>query len=381
MGKREGAVEGLDIESEWAGRRVLVTGHTGFKGAWLTSWLSELGAIVFGYARPPETTPNLFELAGIERLANSTYGDINDGAKLAGCLEESQAEVVFHLAAQSLVRQSYDDPVGTFATNVGGTVTLLQAVRHSPWVRAVVVVTSDKCYANNEWVWGYREIDPLGGRDPYSGSKGCTEIAARAMQMSFFRPFVPSGHPARIATVRAGNVIGGGDWSRDRLIPDIIRGCLGTSGEIRLRNPRAVRPWQHVLEPLAAYLRIAVLLRRETEGVDQAWNIGPEMCDAREVQEVATTLAARLGTGRVVSAPDEAAVHEANLLMLDCAKAKAMLGWRPVLSFEDCIALTADWYGGWHKGCNMESVTRAQIADFRLRMRTAAESRRNGMSA
>lgn len=351
----------------WAGRRILVTGHTGFKGAWLSLCLAESGARVFGYALPPATDPSLFHLAGLDQVVTSTFADINDAAALSRALEESQPEFVFHLAAQALVRPSYVDPVGTFATNVGGVVTLLQAIRATQSVRAVVVVTSDKCYDNKEWVWGYRESDPLGGRDPYSASKGCAEIAARSMQMSFFQPFIPTGHPARIATMRAGNVIGGGDWSEDRLVPDIVRGCLGASGEVMLRNPRAVRPWQHVLEPIDAYLRAAILLVHAVEGIDQAWNVGPEAADIREVGQVAQSLVARLGTGsmRIETLAD--APHEAKLLVLDCAKAKAGLGWHPTLSFDDCISFTADWYANWHAGCDMAAFTREQIANYRQR--------------
>ncbi|MDT7950938.1 MAG: CDP-glucose 4,6-dehydratase [Acetobacteraceae bacterium] len=352
----------------WGGKRVLVTGHTGFKGAWLSLCLAEHGAQVFGYALPPATEPNLFELAGLDRVVTSTFGDINDQAALARRLDESQPEIVFHLAAQALVRASYGDPVGTFATNVGGVVSLLHAVRNAPSVKAVVVVTSDKCYDNKEWVWGYRETDPLGGRDPYSASKGAAEIAVRSMQMSFFQPYAPAGHSARVATMRAGNVIGGGDWSDDRLVPDIIKGCLGPAGEVVLRNPAAVRPWQHVLEPVEAYLRVAALLCQSPEGIDEAWNVGPEASDIRAVGQVAQSLVAQLGTGRVRVETRADAPHEANLLVLDCSKARARLGWNPALTFDECIAFTADWYATWHAGRDMAAFTREQIAEYRRRL-------------
>lgn len=348
--------------SFWRGRRVLVTGHTGFKGAWLSFWLAEMGAEVSGVALAPEGNPSLFGLLGLDKLISSTIADINDRAALEAVFSRSRPEVVLHLAAQALVRASYADPVQTFATNVTGVVTLLDVVRSALSVRAVVVVTSDKCYDNKEWVWGYRETDALGGRDPYSASKGCAEIAARSMQMSYFAPFAPGGHAARIATARAGNVIGGGDWSRDRLVPDIVRGCLSQSGVIALRNPHAVRPWQHVLEPLAAYLMLAQRLLTAPDGFDDAWNIGPNQTENRRVLEVAEAMLVALGRGRLEVVSDAAAPHEANLLMLDCSKARTRLNWRPQLDFDATVALTADWYGAWLRGEDIASLSRAQIA-------------------
>jgi CDP-glucose 4,6-dehydratase len=270
------------------------------------------------------------------------------------------------LAAQALVRRSYATPVVTFTTNVVGTTSLLDAVRRCHHTKAVVVVTSDKVYENLNWPWGYRETDVLGGRDPYSASKACAEIATSSMRRAFFGP---AGHPARIATARAGNVIGGGDWASDRLVPDIVRGCLGPEGVVGLRNPGAVRPWQHVLEPLGAYLLLAERLCGAPDAVDEAgndeaWNIGPDASENRPVSEVADALVAALGRGRVEFTPQPGAPHEAHLLTLDCAKARARLGWRPRLDFAATIELTATWYSAWARGEDMVSLTRAQIAAF-----------------
>jgi CDP-glucose 4,6-dehydratase len=357
----------------WSARRVLVTGHTGFKGSWLSLWLARMGAEVTGYALPPVSTPSLHELSGVDGRIHSVIGDINDRAALEQTFADARPEVVLHLAAQALVRDSYQDPVATFAANVTGVATLLDVVRGAPQVGAVVVVTSDKCYENNEWVWGYRESDHLGGRDPYSASKGCAEIATRSMQRSFFAPYARNGHPARIATVRAGNVIGGGDWSADRLVPDIVRGCLGADGVVTLRSPAAVRPWQHVLEPLGAYLMIAERLMVAPNGADEAWNIGPDPGDDRAVLEVARAMVAALGVGRIAIAGDTAAnPHEARLLRLDCSKARTALGWQPLLRFEDSVRLTAEWYAAWRRGDDMRAFTERQIDLYAERQRETA---------
>ncbi|MBX9752687.1 MAG: CDP-glucose 4,6-dehydratase [Roseococcus sp.] len=352
-------MEVLVKDAFWRGRRVLLTGQTGFKGAWLAFWLAEMGAEVSGLALPPATTPNLHDLLGLPQRGRFLQADINDRPALGRLIAEARPEVVIHMAAQALVRPSYAAPVETFATNVLGTVTLLDALRGCEATRAILVVTSDKAYENREWEWGYRETDALGGHDPYSASKGCTELAAISMRRSFFGP---GKHPARIATLRAGNVIGGGDWSADRLVPDIVRGCLGAEATVRLRNPGAVRPWQHVLEPLNAYLMLAERLCTAPDGFDEAWNIGPDAAENRPVLEVAEAMVAALGRGRIDIAPDAAAPHEAKLLTLDCAKARARLGWTSRLDFAATVAMTAAWYGAWARGEDMVALTRAQIA-------------------
>jgi CDP-glucose 4,6-dehydratase len=320
----------------WRGRRVFLTGHTGFKGSWLTLWLRRLGADVTGYALAPETAPSLFETARAGDGIRSILADVRDLEGLRSAMTESRAEVVFHLAAQSLVRESYARPVETYATNVMGTANLLEAVRESKTVQAVVVVTSDKCYENREWVWPYRENEPLGGHDPYSSSKGCAELVAAAYRSSFF---------PRIATARAGNVIGGGDWARDRLVPDLIRAF--TIGEPAvLRNPLAIRPWQHVLEPLHGYLLLA---ERVAQGEHaEAWNFGPAEQDVRPVQWIADELVRRWGSGARWDQDRDTHPHEALTLKLDSSKARTQLRWTPRLTLGDAL----DWIVEWHHAFN-----------------------------
>lgn len=347
----------------WKGRRVFLTGHTGFKGAWAAAWLTRMGAEVTGFAHAPETEPNLWSLLGLRGM-RSVIGDLNDRAALDRALADARPEVIVHLAAQALVRRSYRDPVETFASNVMGTVQLLDAARACPDLKAVVVATSDKAYDNVEQIWGYRETDAMGGRDPYSASKGACEIAAQSMARSFFSPHGGAGaHPARVATVRAGNVIGGGDWSEDRLVPDIVRGCLGAAGAVTLRAPNSVRPWQHVLEPLRGYLMVAEWLFSD-DAAATGWNFGPDRTDERAVIEVAEAVVAALGRGRIVIEEAGATVHEAKLLRLDCTKARLDLGWQPVLRFADCVRLTADWYAGWASGRPAHDLCREQISDY-----------------
>jgi CDP-glucose 4,6-dehydratase len=349
-------VEGLVSASFWSGRRVFVTGHTGFKGAWLSLWLARLGARVTGYALAPEPGPGLFWDAGVAGGIEHLEADVRDLPRLRSALTASGAGVVIHLAAQSLVRRGYRDPVGTYATNVMGTVNLLEAVRSTPSVRAVVVVTSDKCYQDREWSQGYREDDRLGGRDPYANSKACAELVTQAFRDSYFMADGP-----RVATARAGNVVGGGDWSEDRLVPDVYRALLAGQ-PVRLRNPKAVRPWQHVLESLSGYLLLAQrLMAEDGASLAAAWNFGPNDADARTVQEVVDRLLAGWRPpGRWEQDPGEHP-HETHLLRLDSSQARQRLGWQPRLSLSETLAWIDEWYAASRIGADLREVTLAQL--------------------
>lgn len=362
--------------SFWAGRRVLITGNTGFKGSWLTAWLLMMGANVRGLALAPDSTPSLWDLLGLDAQVRTVFADINDREAIRRVLDEHQPEVVLHLAAQSLVRLSYREPEATFATNVVGTVSLMHQVAQTPSVAAVIVVTSDKCYALTGVDRGFREDDPMGGHDPYSASKGCTELAAASMRHSYFAPYAKNGHPARVATVRAGNVIGGGDWSADRLIPDIVRGCLTGDGSVVIRSPRAVRPWQHVLEPLGGYLLLAEQLvegrKGLGEGLDRGWNFGPHADDERPVIEVAETVCRVLGKGRIDVQEDPNAPFETGILRLETDAAQSILGWRRHLDFEAAMEMTGTWYAGWAEGADPRQLTMGQIETYMKAMKEAA---------
>ncbi len=344
-------------------KRVLITGHTGFKGSWLALWLHELGANVTGFALPPRTIPNHFALIGLKDRIGHTEGDIRDLETLKHVFDMVKPEFVFHLAAQALVRDSYDDPKTTFDTNIGGTVNVLEAIRQSPSVRAALVITSDKCYHNREWVWGYRESDPLGGHDPYSASKGAVEIVAAAYQHSYFDQNGQGPHLG-LATARAGNVIGGGDWAKDRIIPDCVR-ALTTDQPIFVRNPQATRPWQHVLDPLAGYLRLAARLLENPDKYSGAWNFGPQTSDSITVQTLAERFIAAWGSGAIQSPPAGKAPHEAHLLHLNIDKALFDLQWRPILDSSSAIDWTVDWYKSWHQSKKtMQDVSVLQINQF-----------------
>ena len=320
----------------WRDRPVFLTGHTGFKGGWLATWLLSLGARVTGYALAPDTTPSYFARCGLADRLTSRLGDVTDAAALGSALAVARPSVVFHLAAQSLVRRSYREPVETFATNVLGTAHVLEAVRRTPSVEAVVVVTSDKCYDNRERPEGYREDEPLGGRDPYSASKAAAELVTSAYRRSFFTT------GARVATARAGNVIGGGDWTEDRLLPDAMR-ALARGETVRVRNPSAVRPWQHVLEPLGGYLTLAERLVESAEFAT-AFNFGPRDDDAVPVAALVELVLGLWGDGRWEAVSETGAPHEAGLLRLDWSRARQRLGWRPVLTLKEAAELTVAWY-------------------------------------
>ena len=342
----------------WRGRKVLLTGHTGFKGAWLAYWLSDMGANVSGIALAPQTEPNLYTILELYNRGSFVTGDINNREVLKNLLSSEKPEIVIHMAAQAIVRKSYEAPIETFSTNVLGTVSLLDAIRRFPSVHVVLIVTSDKVYENKEEILGYHELDKLGGHDPYSASKSCTELATQAMRRSFYGK---DKHPARIATVRAGNVIGGGDWSNDRLVPDIVRGCLGRESVVKLRNPEALRPWQHVLDPLLGYLKLAALLYNNEDGYEGAWNFGPKEGETHSVREVATSLVKALGKGKIEISNSINTPHETSTLVLNSSKANNLLGWHPVFNFQTAIAITAQWYRASAEGDNMDDITLSQI--------------------
>ena len=345
----------------WRHRRVLITGHTGFKGAWLSLWLARLGARVTGFALPPTTSPNLFTLADIGQRMDSQLGDVRDPCAVDAVMVRSRAEVVFHLAAQALVRRSYVDPVGTYAANVMGTAHILDAARRATGIRAIVVVTSDKCYENREWCWPYREDEPMGGHDPYSSSKGCAELVTAAWRRSFF--LSDGAEPVGVGSARAGNVIGGGDWAEDRLVPDCMRAFA--SGEpVRVRRPAAIRPWQHVLEPLSGYLALAEWLASDPKGFSEAWNFGPASDDARPTAWLVDRMSRFWGDGARWEPDPGKHPHEAGLLQVDASKARARLGWTPRLPLEEGLRWTVDWYKRVAAGEDAAALTLDQIERF-----------------
>ena len=364
MAIREGAVENLNVNPAfWAGKRVFLTGHTGFKGSWLSLWLQQLGAELTGYALEAPSDPSLFEVADVAQGMRSIIGDVGDAAGLKHAMAEARPEIVLHLAAQSLVRYSYANPVETYATNVMGLVHLFEAVRATPGVRAMVNVTSDKCYDNKEWTWGYRENDGVGGYDPYSNSKACAELVTAAYRNSYFNAAGYAKHGVALASARAGNVIGGGDWARDRLIPDILR-AIEQREPVLIRNPDAIRPWQHVLEPLSAYLLLAESLCTEGVAYGEGWNFGPYENDVRPVEWIVERIVQAWGEGASWKLDGASHPHEAHYLKLDCSKARSQLGWKPRWNIEQAIDRIVDWHKAREQGADMRQITLSQIELF-----------------
>lgn len=342
----------------WRGKRVFLTGHTGFKGGWLALWLADMGAEVHGYALTPPTEPNFYSVANLQdRLTSSTIADIRDAAAFVQAMQAARPDIVFHLAAQPLVRHSYAEPVETYSVNVMGTVNLLESVRQTPSVKAVVNVTTDKCYENREWVWPYRENEAMGGFDPYSSSKACSELVTAAYRRSFLE-----SAGIQLASARAGNVIGGGDWADDRLVPDFLR-ALDAGQTLAIRSPLATRPWQHVLEPLSGYLSLAEKLFIEGKAFAEAWNFGPDDADARPVQWIVEYLCSQVpdATWQCDTSPQP---HEAHLLKLDSSKAKSQLGWHPRWDLKAALGMTLAWHQGWKRGADMTAITVQQIQTY-----------------
>ncbi|KTD57770.1 CDP-glucose 4,6-dehydratase [Legionella santicrucis] len=361
MGKQTSSMENLVMDlSFWKNKKVLITGHTGFKGSWLALWLQQLGAKVVGFSLDAPTSPNLFTLAHVSQNMVSLIGDIRDFNSLETVFTEHRPEIVFHMAAQSLVRRSYEDPRETYATNIMGTVNLFEAIRITKTTKAVVNVTSDKCYENKESLIGYREEDALGGYDPYSNSKACAELITSAFRNSYYKN---TEYPCGLASARAGNVIGGGDWAKDRLIPDIVRSVLNES-ELIVRYPHALRPWQHVLEPLYGYLQLARLLFLLPNDYAQAWNFGPEEHDIKSVDWVIHKVKQLWDSKLCIQYASSPELHETSLLKLDSSKAKRSLNWKPVWNLENTLIKTVAWYRAYEKGEDMRKMTLRQIDEY-----------------
>jgi CDP-glucose 4,6-dehydratase len=352
----------FDWQAALKGRRVLVTGHTGFKGGWLALWLRQLGAEVVGVALPPPPGPSFYECVGLKEVVDDRVGDIRSSQSFERAIAGVDAELVIHMAAQSLVRQSYVTPVDTYLTNVVGTAVVLDAARKMPSLRSAIVVTSDKCYENNEWVWGYRETDRMGGSDPYSSSKGCAELVVSAYRRSYFAQ--PGG--PQLASVRAGNVFGGGDWAVDRLVPDIVRAVMA-GAPVVIRNPRSIRPWQHVLEPLSGYLTLAARMIADGPRYAQAWNFGPDPDGVIDVETLACEIQRSWGAGgpELSLARTSQGPHEAGILKLDSTKAKTLLGWQPRLRIGEAIQVTVEWYRSYAAGNRaLRALSEEQIRQY-----------------
>ncbi len=364
MANWQSTVEGVEVNPTfWKGKRVLLTGHTGFKGSWLSLWLQSMDAEVVGYALAPPTNPSLFKVAEIGCGMTSITGDIRDLEHLRKVFTEHQPEIVIHMAAQPLVRYSYVEPVETYSTNVMGTVNLLEAVRSTKSVKALVNVTTDKCYENREWAWGYRENEAMGGYDPYSSSKGCAELVTAAYRNSYFHPDKYKEHGVAIASGRAGNVIGGGDWAGDRLIPDIMR-AITEGKSVHIRSPHAIRPWQHVLEPLSGYLVLAQKLYEEGAAYAEGWNFGPNDEDAKPVQWIVEKLTQAWGEGASWVVDGGNHPHEAHYLKLDCSKAKSRLDWHPRWHLDEALSAIVEWQRAYRDGKAIREITLSQIQQY-----------------
>lgn len=349
----------------WQGKKVFMTGHTGFKGSWLSLWLQEVGAEVKGYALAAPTTPSLFIEANIDQGMLSEEGDIRNFEQLKDSIASFQPEIVFHMAAQPLVRLSYDNPMETYSTNVMGTVHLLEAVKQVGGVKAVVNITSDKCYENREWIWGYREDEAMGGYDPYSNSKGCAELIASSYRQSFFNKDKYQEHGCALASVRAGNVIGGGDWADDRLIPDMLK-AFSNEKSVEIRSPHAIRPWQHVLEPLSGYITIAEHLYEQGPDFAEGWNFGPREEDAKPVQWIVEKLAEQWGDNASWHLSEGEHPHEAHYLKLDCSKAKMRLDWQPAWNLEETLSRIVIWQKAWLGGKDIKQHTIHEIKEYMI---------------
>ena len=347
----------------WKNKNILITGHTGFKGSWLSIWLKTLGANITGYALPPPTNPSLFKLAKVCEGMNSIEGDIRDLDRITAVLKKHSPEILIHMAAQPLVVKSYEDPYNTFTTNMLGTLNILEGVRHSESIKTVIIVTSDKCYQNKEWIWGYREHDNLGGIDPYSNSKACAELITSAYRNSYFqKPKSPSKNIS-VATVRAGNVIGGGDWAQDRLIPDIMNSLFDDS-LITIRNPESIRPWQFVLEPLDGYLTLAEQLHANGNEYAESWNFGPNESDAQTVDWIVKKLSALWGSEVSCKVLPQSHPYESKYLKLDCSKAHQKLQWKPKLNLNTTLEWVIEWYRGYCNNSNLKELTEKQIKTY-----------------
>jgi CDP-glucose 4,6-dehydratase len=349
----------------YKGRKILITGHTGFKGSWLSIWLNKLGADVIGYALPPPTQPSLFDICKLKEKLTSIEGDVRDYKLLKDIFEKYQPEIVFHMAAQSLVRASYIQPLETYETNVMGTVNVLEVCRHASSVKAIVNVTSDKCYENREWIWGYRENDPMGGYDPYSSSKGCAELVTNAYINSYFSADTDKEQAKYLASVRAGNIIGGGDWAKDRLIPDCVRASMSNK-PIIIRYPDAVRPWQHVLEPIYGYLLLARRLYEDGPAFSGAWNFGPDDCNIKPVRWIVQYMTEHWGNGLSWQVDDGNNPHESWYLKLDCSKAKTKLGWYPQWDLRLALNKTIEWYNAYLNNQDTYHLCINQIENYEL---------------